>query len=181
MTRPNAPQTFSAGEAAEMTDTPAWQLEFWCRTAGLLQPQQSGTGRGFHRSFDFNDIITIIILRELTRAGLTVPQLQRAFIEQRRKLALTPLHLRPVALFRDYIETVKTLARTFGKGDGYDEWLTAATNCLDRMKRRADLWTALHSTPPTATVDDSLREFLATIGQLPDSGLTVRERPDVRK
>lgn len=167
-------RTFRTGEAAELTDTSPIQIEFWCKS-GLLQPHQSGTGRGFHRSLTVDDLVAIIIIRELTNAGLSVPQLQQLFVVLRAKLAATPKFFRSAALFHDYIQTVKVLAKTFGKGDGYDRWLTEANACLVRLKREATAPRASNKAETTHEgVDARLRQLLATVSRLPGNGLSVR-------
>jgi len=85
-----------------------------------------GEAAANHRRFEDDDLTRIIIIRELTRAGLSVPQVQQALEVLRAKLAKTPPAWCSAKLFAAYIQTVQTLADTFGKADNYDGWLTGA-------------------------------------------------------
>ena len=133
--------SFSNGEAGEIVGVPASSIEQWCR-AGLLRPQQHGRGRGHHRRFDSDDLVLMLIARELTRAGLSLPQLQQAFTVLRTKLEATRSAWRSAALFRDYSETIKLLARTFGRGNTDDVWFA-------KRPRSSRTWSALrrHACP----------------------------------
>ena len=84
----------------------------------------------------------MLIARELTRAGLSLPQLQQAFTVLRTKLEATRSAWRSAALFRDYSETIKLLTRTFGRGNTDDVWFA-------KRPRSSRTWSALrrHACP----------------------------------
>jgi len=166
--------SFSNGEAGEIVGVPASSIEQWCR-AGLLRPQQHGRGRGHHRRFDSDDLVLMLIARELTRAGLSLPQLQQAFTVLRTKLEATRSAWRSAALFRDYSETIKLLARTFGRGNTYDVWLREATAQLSHMERFAKARLSRTSAHDAASQRDGGElELLVAMSRLPPSGVTLK-------
>jgi DNA-binding transcriptional MerR regulator len=78
------------------------QLDFYLRSGAIRPSRGGGRGSGSHRRFDWRDLLTLILVGEVLRAGLRVQAVAPALRLVQRGRCLPPLgRLRGIAVLTD--------------------------------------------------------------------------------
>jgi hypothetical protein len=120
---------FNLSETCEGSGLTSRDIDYMVKCS-ICVPAKESTGRGVFRRFSAENLLELTQAGELVKAGLSSRQIHRIVAGQRAVIAHLPPAERVVRRFEAYIETVIALAMVFGKGDGYDAWLTSLTDHL---------------------------------------------------
>jgi len=81
-------ESFSAGEAAQITGVPYRNIDHWARTKFIVPSISEARGTGTERKYAFDDLVALRVARELREAGISTQALRRVVDFLRRKKGL---------------------------------------------------------------------------------------------
>jgi DNA-binding transcriptional MerR regulator len=70
-------ESFSAGEAAQITGVSYRNLDHWARTKFITPSVSEAKGTGSERRYAFNDLVALRVARELREGGISTQALRR--------------------------------------------------------------------------------------------------------
>ena len=70
-------ESFSAGEAAQITGVPYRNLDHWARTNFIVPSISEAKGTGTERKYGFDDLVALRVARELREGGISTQALRK--------------------------------------------------------------------------------------------------------
>jgi DNA-binding transcriptional MerR regulator len=84
-------ESFSAGEASQLTGVTYRTLDHWARTKFIVPSISEAQGTGTERKYGFNDLVALRVARELRDGGVSTQALRQVVDFLRRKGLQNPL------------------------------------------------------------------------------------------